>query len=106
MPQGAGDTSSLESVPFSCKCCPNEPGHPSSPNFDLRREARQFTNSFEFLPRSTQKYAGSAIATREEVFRASLESIGTRHGEPEGVRQPADHIEREADGKRILDLSG
>jgi len=47
----------------------------------------------------------SAIAAREEVFRASLERLGTRHEEPEGLGQPADHIKREADSKRILDLS-
>jgi hypothetical protein len=46
----------------------------------------------------------SAVAAREEVFRTSFEGFGTRHEEPEGIRQPADHIERETDCERILDL--
>jgi AcrR family transcriptional regulator len=46
----------------------------------------------------------SAVAAREEVFRASLEGLGTRHEEPEGIGQPTDHIERETDRERILDL--
>jgi hypothetical protein len=41
----------------------------------------------------------SAVGAREEVFRASFEGFGTRHEEPEGIRQPADHIERETDCK-------
>jgi hypothetical protein len=48
---------------------------------------------------------GSAIATREKVFRASLEGFGTRHKEPEGIGQPTDHVERETDRERIFDLS-
>jgi len=46
----------------------------------------------------------STVAAREEVFRASLENLGTRHEEPEGIGQPTDHIERETDRERILDL--
>ena len=46
----------------------------------------------------------SAVATREQVFRAILERLGTTYEEPEGIGQPADHIERETDRERILDL--
>lgn len=46
----------------------------------------------------------SAITTCEEIFRASLEGIGSRHGESEGIGQPTDHVERETDRERILDL--
>jgi hypothetical protein len=46
----------------------------------------------------------SAVAAREQVFGTSLEGLGARYEEPEGIGQSTDHIERETDRKRILDL--
>lgn len=40
----------------------------------------------------------------EEVFRASLEGLGIRQEEPEGIGQPTDGVERETDGEGILNL--
>src|SRR5262249_36400336 len=46
----------------------------------------------------------SAVAAREQELRAGLEGFGPRHEEPEGISQPIDDVEREADRERILDL--
>jgi hypothetical protein len=46
----------------------------------------------------------SAVASCEEVFRASLERLRTRHKEPKSIGQSTDHIERETDRESILDL--
>jgi hypothetical protein len=35
---------------------------------------------------------------------AGLEGLGTGQGKPEGIGQPADCVEREANGERVLDL--
>src|SRR5262249_19665308 len=48
--------------------------------------------------------AWSAVAAREEVLRASLEGLRRGHEKPEGIGQPTDRVEREADCERILDL--
>jgi hypothetical protein len=46
----------------------------------------------------------SPVTAREQILRASLEGLGTGQEEPEGIGQPADCVEREANGERILDL--
>src|SRR5215471_9041647 len=45
-----------------------------------------------------------AVAAREQVLRATLESLGTRHEEPKGIGQPTDCVERKTDREHILDL--
>src|SRR6516164_6387788 len=45
-----------------------------------------------------------AVAAREQVFRACFEGLGTRHKEHEGIGQSTDHVERETDRERTLDL--
>jgi hypothetical protein len=45
-----------------------------------------------------------AVAPREQELRTGLEGFGTRHEEREGIGQPIDRIEREADRKRVLNL--
>jgi len=42
--------------------------------------------------------------SRAQVFRASLEGLGTEHEESERHRQPDDHIERETDRERCFDF--
>src|SRR6516225_12020723 len=46
----------------------------------------------------------STIAAREEELGSHLERFGPRHEELEGIGQPVDRIECEADCERILDL--
>jgi hypothetical protein len=46
----------------------------------------------------------STVTAGEQILSASLERLGTWHDEPEGISQPTDRVEREADGERILDL--
>src|SRR5262245_27273207 len=46
----------------------------------------------------------SAVAAREKESRADLEGFGTGDEEPEGIGQPIQRVEREADRERILDL--
>ena len=57
------------------------------------------------LATTVANFAGLAVATREEVFRARVEGLGHRYEEAEGIGQAANHIEGEADGEGILDLS-
>jgi hypothetical protein len=35
---------------------------------------------------------GSAVSASHQVFRASLEGLGTRHDEPESIGQPTDRV--------------
>src|SRR5262249_8040432 len=46
----------------------------------------------------------SAVAPREQELRAGLEELGTRDEKLEGIGQPIDRVEAEADRERVLDL--
>src|SRR5262245_24314666 len=72
-------------------------------------DGRENRNSERQCGRSAAAAGGEfiawlAVAAREQVFRASLEGVGTRHKEPEGIGQSTDHVERETNRERILDL--
>ena len=75
----------------------------SEGKLDLHCSLSFFTNE-GCIPSTEDAEDPLPVATPEQKFRASLESFGSRHEEPERIGQPISRVKRQADRERVLDL--